>query len=142
MKIRDIMTPNVEIAHAGMALQEAARMMRDADTGFLPVGEGDKLIGTLTDRDIVVRCVAEGRDLSSATVRDAMTDELVYCHADQDTSEAAQLMAERQIRRLPVIDQDKRLVGIVSQGDLATRTNDDDLVGQTVEEISEKPGNS
>jgi CBS domain-containing protein len=140
MKIRDIMTTNVEIAHAGMALQEAARMMRDADTGFLPVGEGDKLIGTLTDRDIVVRCVAEGRDLASATVGDAMTDDLVYCHADQDTAEAAQLMADRQIRRLPVIDQDKRLVGIVSQGDLATRTDDDDLVGQTVEEISEKPG--
>jgi CBS domain-containing protein len=69
-----------------------------------------------------------------------MTDELVYCHADQDTAEAAQLMADRQIRRLPVIDQDKRLVGIVSQGDLATRTDDDDLVGQTVEEISEKAG--
>lgn len=142
MKIREIMTRDVEIAHAGMGLQEAARMMRDADTGFLPVGEGDRLIGTVTDRDIVVRCVADGRDPSQASVRDVMSDKPVFCHADQDTAEAAQIMADRQIRRLPVVDEDMRLIGVVSQGDLATRTSDDDLVGQTVEEISEKPGNT
>jgi CBS domain-containing protein len=140
MKIREIMTTDVEIVRAEMPLREAARLMRDVDTGFLPVGEEDRLIGTLTDRDIVVRAIAEGRDPDTATVRDAMTDELVFCYEDQETSEAAQLMAERQVRRLPVVDRDKRLIGIVSQGDLATRTFDDDLVGQTVEEISEGRG--
>ncbi|HEV7369796.1 CBS domain-containing protein [Arenibaculum sp.] len=140
MKIREIMTTDVEIVRAEMPLREAARLMRDVDTGFLPVGEEDRLIGTLTDRDIVVRAIAEGRDPDTATVRDAMTDELVFCYEDQETSEAAQLMAERQVRRLPVVDRDKRLIGIVSQGDLATRTSDDDLVGQTVEEISEGRG--
>jgi CBS domain-containing protein len=142
MKIRDIMTTDVEVVRAQTPLREAARLMRDVDTGFLPVGEGDRLVGTLTDRDIVVRAIAGGHDPDTATVRDAMTDELVFCYEDQDTSEAAQLMAERQVRRLPVVDRDRRLLGIVSQGDLATRTSDDDLVGQTVEEISENRGRS
>ena len=142
MKIRDIMTRDVEIVRADMPLTEAARMMRDADAGFLPVGEEDRLIGTVTDRDMVVRVLAEGRDAATASVRDAMTDDLVFCYDDQDTSDAAQVMAERQVRRLPVVDRDKRLVGVVSQGDLATRTSDDDLVGQTVEDISEGPGNA
>lgn len=140
MKIRDIMTRDVEIVRADTSLSDAARMMRDADTGFLPVGEADRLIGTVTDRDMVVRVIAEGRDPATASVRDAMTDELVFCYEDQDTSDAAQVMAERQVRRLPIVDRDKRLVGIVSQGDLATRTSDDDLVGQTVEDISEGSG--
>jgi CBS domain-containing protein len=141
MKIRDIMTSDVEIVSPDTPLRDAAQRMRDTDTGFLPVGENDQLVGTLTDRDITIRAVAEGKDPNSAKVRDAMSENLVYCFDDQDSSEAAELMAEKQLRRLPILSRDKRLVGVVSLGDLATRTGDDDVVGQTVEDISE-PGGS
>ena len=116
--------------------------MREADTGFLPVGEDDRLVGTLTDRDITIRSVAEGHDPKVTRVREAMGSELVYCFEDQETSEAAALMAENEIRRLPVLNSDKRLVGVVSLGDLAVRTGDDDIVGQTVQDISDSPSNS
>jgi CBS domain-containing protein len=138
MKIRDVMTRSVELVNPDTSLEEAARKMRETDTGFLPVGENDRLVGTLTDRDITIRAVAEGRDPKSAKVRDAMSDELVYVFEDADTAEAADLMAQRQIRRLPVLNQDKRLVGVVSLGDLATRTPDDDVVGQTVQDVSKQ----
>jgi len=138
MKIRDVMTRSVELVNPDTSLQEAARKMRETDTGFLPVGENDRLAGTLTDRDITIRAVAEGRDPKSAKVRDAMSDELVYVFEDAETAEAADLMAQRQIRRLPVLNQDKRLVGVVSLGDLATRTPDDDVVGQTVQDVSKQ----
>jgi CBS domain-containing protein len=141
MKIRDIMTSDVETVSPDTPLRDAAQRMRDTDTGFLPVGENDQLVGTLTDRDITIRAVAEGQDPNSAKVRDAMSENLVYCFDDQDSSEAAELMAEKQLRRLPILSRDKRLVGVVSLGDLATRTGDDDVVGQTVEDISE-PGGS
>jgi CBS domain-containing protein len=135
------MTSDVEIVSPDTPLRDAAQRMRDTDTGFLPVGENDQLVGTLTDRDITIRAVAEGQDPNSAKVRDAMSENLVYCFDDQDSSEAAELMAEKQLRRLPILSRDKRLVGVVSLGDLATRTGDDDVVGQTVEDISE-PGGS
>jgi CBS domain-containing protein len=138
MKIRDVMTRSVELVNPDTSLQEAAHKMRETDTGFLPVGENDRLVGTLTDRDITIRAVAEGRDPKSAKVRDAMSDELVYVFEDAETAEAADLMAQRQIRRLPVLNQDKRLVGVVSLGDLATRTPDDDVVGQTVQDVSKQ----
>jgi CBS domain-containing protein len=138
MKIRDVMTRSVELVNPDTSLQEAARKMRETDTGFLPVGENDRLAGTLTDRDITIRAVAEGRDPKSAKVRDAMSDEIVYVFEDAETAEAADLMAQRQIRRLPVLNQDKRLVGVVSLGDLATRTPDDDVVGQTVQDVSKQ----
>lgn len=136
MKIRDIMTRQVELVAPDSPLKDAARLMRDAGIGFLPVGENDRLVGTLTDRDITIRCVAEGKDTASARVRDAMTESLSYVFEDQDSSEAAQIMSDRRIRRLPVLDRDKRLVGIVAMGDLATRTGDQDIVGSTIEDVS------
>ena len=139
MQIRDIMTRQVELVNPNTPLQEAARMMRDANIGFLPVGDNDRLVGTLTDRDIAIRAVAEGKDVKSAKVADAMSAQLAYAFDDQDSSEAAQIMAEKQIRRLPVLNRDKRLVGVVALGDLATKTGDDDVVGQTVQDVSE-PG--
>jgi CBS domain-containing protein len=142
MKIRDIMTTGVELVHPDTTLRDAAQKMRDADTGFLPVGEDDRLVGTLTDRDITIRAVAEGHDPKVTRVREAMGGDLVYCFEDQDSSEAAELMAENDIRRLPVLNSDKRLVGIVSLGDLAAKTGDDDIVGQTVQDISSSPSNS
>lgn len=142
MKIRDLMTRDVELVHPDTLLRDAAKMMRDADTGFLPVGQDDRLVGTLTDRDITVRAVAEGHDPKVIRVREAMAEGLVYCFEDQDSSEAAEIMAENDIRRLPVLDSNKRLVGIVSLGDLAAKTGDDDIVGQTVQDISSSPSNS
>ena len=139
MKIREIMTKQVETVAPDTPLTEAARLMRDADVGFLPVGENDRLVGTLTDRDIAVRAVADGKDPNSARVRDAMTPGTEYVFEDQDSAEAATIMAEKQIRRLPVMSRDKRLVGVVAVGDLATRTTDDDVVGQTVGDVS-RPG--
>jgi CBS domain-containing protein len=136
MKIREIMTRQVELVAPDSPLKEAARLMRDAGIGFLPVGENDRLVGTLTDRDITIRCVAEGKDPSTAKVRDAMTESLAYVFEDQDSSEAAQIMSDQQIRRLPVLNRDKRLVGVVAMGDLATRTGDQDIVGSTIEDVS------
>ncbi len=139
MQIRDIMTRQVAIVSPDTPLKEAARMMRDANIGFLPVGEQDRLVGTLTDRDIAIRAVADGKDPNSAKVGDAMTRDIAYAFDDQDSSEAAQIMAEKQIRRLTILNRDKRLVGVVAIADLAVKTGDDDVVGQTVQDVSE-PG--
>lgn len=130
------MTRDVVLVQPDTPLRDAARMMREADTGFLPVGQGDRLVGTLTDRDITIRSVAEGHDPNATAVREAMSTEIVCCYDDQQASEAAELMSERQIRRLPVLDRDDRLVGVLSLGDIATETGEDDLVGQTLEDIS------
>ena len=140
MKIAEVMTSDVAVAAPDMALQDAAQLMRQGDTGFLPVCDGEKLIGTLTDRDIVMRSTAEGHDPRVTPVRQAMSADVVYCFEDQDTNEAAALMAEKQVRRLPILGRDARLTGVLSIGDVATRTPDDDLVGMAVEDISQPAG--
>lgn len=137
MQVRDVMTRDVELVSPDTPIKDAAMKMRDVDTGFLPVGENDRLVGTITDRDIAIRAVAEGKDPSATTVRDAMSEHLVYCYDDQPTEECAALMGERQIRRLPILNRDKRLVGVVSLGDLA-KAGEEDVVGHAVEEISQK----
>jgi CBS domain-containing protein len=142
MKIREVMTEMEELVDPDTVLRDAAQQMREAGTGFLPIGVDDRLVGTLTDRDIAIRAVADGLDPKVARVREAMSNTLVYCFEDQDTSEAATLMAENKVRRLPVLNSAKRLVGVVSIGDLAVRTGDDDVVGQTFQDISSAPANS
>lgn len=138
MQLKDIMTPDVECVRPGDTLQEAARKMKSLDVGPMPVcGDNDKIVGMLTDRDITIRATAEGLDPKTAKVRDAMTDEVVYCFEDQDVKEAAKLMEERQIRRLLVMNRDKRLVGIVSLGDLATKTGDKQQAGEVIKDVSE-----
>ena len=114
MFVRDIMTHEVECVQPETTLQQAALKMRSNDVGSLPVCEGEKLLGIITDRDIVVRAIAEGRDANQACVRDAMSEDLVCCCDDQHVGAAADLMRERQIRRLPVLNRDGRLVGIVA----------------------------
>ena len=141
MKIREVMTEMVELVDPDTVLHDAAQRMRDVGIGFLPVGVDDRLVGTLTDRDITVRAVADGLDPKVARVREAMSRSLVYCFEDQDTSEAATLMAENKVRRLPVLNSAKRLVGVVSVGDLAARTGDGAVIGQTVQDISGAPTN-
>ena len=118
MKIRDVMTRDAKLAKPDDTLQDAAKLMKDCDCGVLPVAEGDRLIGMITDRDIAVRAVAEGMGPSSK-VRDAMTQEVKYCFEDEDVSHVCENMGDIQVRRLPVMDRSKRLIGIVSLGDLA-----------------------
>jgi CBS domain-containing protein len=136
MQVQDVMTKRAECVRPSASLQEAARKMKDLDVGLLPVcGDNDRLAGMLTDRDITVRAVAEARDPQTTTVKDAMTPDVVYCFEDQDVQEAARLMREHQIRRLVVLNRDKRLVGVVSLDDLAVETGDEHLAGSTLEQV-------
>jgi len=138
MQIKDIMTPNVDCIRPDDTLQDAARKMRDLDVGPLPLcGDDDRLAGMITDRDIVVRAVAEGRDPTATRVSEAMSRDIIYCFEDQDTEEAARLMQEKQVRRLIVLNRDKRLVGIVSLGDLATGSGDQRKSGEVLQDVSE-----
>jgi CBS domain-containing protein len=124
MKIAELMTLDVEVIRPNDTLRTAAKMMADLDAGILPVGENDRLVGMITDRDITVRAVAEGRDPDKTTVRDTMTDEVRYCFADESPEEVARKMSAWQVRRLPVLSRDKRLVGIVALGDLVIGAED------------------
>jgi CBS domain-containing protein len=137
MQLKDIMTPKVEVIVPEATLQEAARKMQQLDIGPLPVCDGDRVVGMLTDRDITVRAVAEGRDPRTTTVRDVMTPDLVYGFEDQDIQDATRLMEQHQIRRLPVLNRAKRLVGMVSLGDLAVRAGNPPLAGEVLEQVSE-----
>lgn len=124
MNVRDVMTPDVQIAAPDMPVAEAALLMRDGDFGVLPVGENDRLVGIVTDRDIAVRAVAEGKEPRSTKVREIMSDGVSWIYDDEDVSEAARRMQEKQVRRLPVINHDKRLVGIVTIGDFAVEPSE------------------
>jgi CBS domain-containing protein len=137
MQLKDIMTRDVEVVHPNATLEEAAEKMKQLNVGPLPVCDGDRLVGMLTDRDVTVRATAAGRDPKTTRVREVMTDEVLYCFEDQDTNEAARVMEDKQIRRLVVLNRDKRLVGIVSLGDLAVATQDDQLSGEVLERVSE-----
>ena len=118
MKVGEIMTRGVEIASPDDTLQQAASRMAELDVGVLPVGENDRLVGMLTDRDIAIRAVAQGRG-PDTKVREAMTPEVRYCFEDEDLDDVVDNMGENKVRRLPVMSRDKRLVGIVSFGDVA-----------------------
>ena len=121
MYVREVMTPDVVIASPEDTLQRAAEMMIDIDAGVLPVGENDRLVGILTDRDITVRAVAAGKEPAECKVREVMSPEIRYIYEDELVEDAARNMTELQVRRLPVLNREKRLVGIVSLGDLALK---------------------
>jgi len=134
-RVSDIMSTDVRVVGPQQTLRSAAQMMRELDVGALPVCDGRRLLGMLTDRDITVRGVAEGLDAAKACVSDVMTTDLEYCTTEQEVQDLMRVMGEKQVRRLPVVDADKNLVGIVSLGDLATRQNA--RLDQTLREISE-----
>ena len=136
MQLKDVMTKNVQLTDPGATLKSAAALMRDGDFGLLPVGENDRLVGTLSDRDIVVAAVAEGKDPNSTAVRDAMSEGIAYCFEDQSVDEAADVMRKRQIRRLPVLNRDKRLVGIVALADLAVESGSIKPAAQALSGVS------
>ena len=118
MQIKDVMTPQCEWIAPEVTLEEAAKIMQDKDIGFIPVGENDKLIGAVTDRDIVTRALAKGAS-GSTQVRDVMTPQIKYCYDDQAVDSVCQNLSDIKVRRLPVVNRDKRLVGVVSLGNLS-----------------------
>jgi CBS domain-containing protein len=134
--INDVMTSNPCSIDADKSVAYAAKMMRDEDVGVAPIVESDKLIGMLTDRDIAVRVVAEGRDPDQVTVRDVASKQVVTIDPQQDLDEALRIMAKYKVRRLPVVEEDGKLVGVVAQADVA-REGDDTQTGRLVEEISQ-----
>lgn len=137
MKIKDVMTRGVECTRPESNIQDVAKRMAELNVGIIPVcGDGEKLVGMVTDRDITIRAVAAGRDPRSTRATDVMTPEVHYCFEDSDVEDCVDLMKERQVRRIVVLDRNKRLVGIVSLGDLAVETNDK-LSGDALEAISE-----
>ena len=127
MQVQDLMTRDVTVASPDETLQRAAKRMADLDVGALPVGENDRLVGMITDRDIAVRGIAEGKG-PTAKVRDVMTPEVKYCFVDELVEEISSNMAEIQVRRLPVLDRDKRLVGILSLCDIAASDDPDPAI--------------
>lgn len=140
MKIKEVMTQPVETIKASAPVVEAAAKMRELDVGSLPVCDGDRLQGFLTDRDIAVRLVAAGLDAFTTKVSEIMTPAAAYCFDDQTLDEAAVLMEAHQIRRLPILNRDKELIGILSLGDLAIRTSgteDGGLADEVLNEVSE-----
>jgi CBS domain-containing protein len=135
MKLKDIMSTEVEIVRPDASIQKAAEKMRSLDVGALPVCDGRRLIGMVTDRDITIRATAAGRDPKTTLVRDCLSSEPVYGFEDQDLEDAQTLMEQKQIRRLPVMSRDKELVGIVALGDLAAKVGAA-MVGQATQAIS------
>jgi CBS domain-containing protein len=134
-QVRDVMTSNPESCSSNASVADAAKAMAKKDVGPIPIVDGERLVGLLTDRDIVVRVVAEGRDPQGTTVREIASSDLATVSPDEDLDKALRLLAERQVRRLPVVEGEK-LVGIVAQADIA-RHGDDVRTGQVVEQISE-----
>lgn len=137
MQVKEIMTQNVEVISVDASIKDAARKMKTMDIGILPVIDGDQLIGMVTDRDIVVRAVAEGQDVSRTLIRDVMTPNVIYCFDDQDLNEATKIMEDNQVRRILVLNRNKQPVGIISQGDVAVQSGDDHLVEELVRHVSE-----
>jgi len=138
MKVSDVMSRDVQLASPKQSIRDAAKMMAKIDAGALPVEENDRLVGVITDRDITVRAVAEGK-APSTKVRDVMSQEVLYVFDDQDLEAVARNMAEMKVRRMPVVNREKRLVGILSFGDLA-RHDDSRTTGETISTISEPGG--
>ena len=136
MKIQDVMTNEVSYVAPDTPILEIARKMRDGDIGATPVVENERLAGMVTDRDIIVRVIAEGGDVRTKTARDAMSPGILYCYADDTVEAVLDNMGDQQIRRLPVVDRDKRLVGVVSLGDLAM-SGRRKAAGEALQEISQ-----
>jgi CBS domain-containing protein len=134
-QLKDLMSRDVKVINPDMTICEAAQKMRDGDFGMLPVGEDDRMIGTISDRDIAIRAVAEGLD-ADTKVREVMTDGIAWAYEDDSVEKAANIMSERQVRRLPVVNREKRLVGIVALGDFAVESSEIKPAAKALSEIS------
>jgi CBS domain-containing protein len=134
MRISECMTRDVQLCGPETSLRDAARMMADCDAGALPVGENDRIVGMITDRDMAIRGLARGLG-ADAPVRDAMTQDVRYCFEDEDADEVLQMMSQQKVRRMPVLNREKRLVGIISLGDLS-RSNEPRRTGEALSHIA------
>lgn len=134
-QLKDLMSRDVKVISPEMTIQDAAQTMSEGDFGMMPVGEDDRMIGTISDRDIAIRAVAEGKG-PETKVRDVMSDGIAWAYEDDSVDKAAKLMSERQVRRLPVVNRDKRLVGIVALGDFAVDVSEIKPAAQALSEIS------
>lgn len=137
MRLRDVMTSDIETIPSYASIRQAAERMDALNVGFIPVQENDAVVGIVTDRDITVRAVAHGTDAEATPVCTIMTNDMWCLPEDRDINEAAELMAERQIRRVLVLDRENRMVGVVSIGDLAVQCDDDCRIGDVLERVSE-----
>ena len=137
-KLKDIMSPNVQVICPEATISEAAQKMREGDFGMVPVAENDRMIGAISDRDIAVRAIAEGKG-PDTPVRDIMSECITWAYEDDSVERAAQIMSEHQVRRLPVVNREKRLVGIVALGDFAVESSDIRPAAEALAEISQ-PG--
>jgi CBS domain-containing protein len=135
MKIQEIMTANVECVSPEASLTEVANKMKALDVGFIPICENDRLVGTVTDRDIVIRGIASGRDINTITPRDVMTREIFYCFDDDNVKDVAEKMREREVRRMLILNENKRLVGVVSIGDISKV--EEKVSGKVLHDIAE-----
>ncbi len=135
MNVKELMSSDFKVAAPDMPIHQAAQMMRDGDYGYLPVGESDRLIGAVTDRDIVIRGVAAGLS-GDATLRQVITADILYCFEDDDIQDAADIMKAKQIRRLAVLSAAKRLVGIITLGDIARVGGEQDLTGDIETQVA------
>lgn len=138
MLAKEIMTKNVVLGSPDMTLREAAQKMKSGDFGMLPIGENDRLVGSVTDRDIVIRGIAEGKNVDQMKVRDVMSKGIHYCFEDQDVDEIAKNFSRHKIRRLPVLNRDKRMVGILSLADLTQSDAETGKVKDTLSNISQQ----
>ena len=139
MKVKDVMSRDPFVCDPDTPIAEIAAQMRDLEIGLIPVCDGKHLEGIITDRDIIVRAVAEELDPIATVAEEVMSTDVIFCFQDEDLTNVAQLMEENQIRRLVVLDQNKKLVGVISLGDLATKANIPAVVAQTLREISSPP---
>ena len=135
MKVKDVMHRGVTWVEPGTSVREVAQMMRDADIGSVPVGENDRLVGIVTDRDIICRGVADSADCNSLTARDVMSKPIIYCRADDELEYALRMMEKNKIRRLPVIDENKRLAGILALGDIS-EIGGQEMAGEVMRSVS------
>lgn len=134
--VKECMTPEVEYVEPNTNIVHIARLMKEQDCGSIPVAENDKLVGFVTDRDIVMRCIAADKDPVMCVAKDIMTPKILYCYETDTLEDVAHNMAENQVRRLPVMNKDKRLVGIVSLGDVSHGLKDKKVCGEALDEIS------
>lgn len=138
MQVKEIMSTHPEFLPPSTLLPKLAEEMRKHDYGFIPIGENDRLIGIVTDRDLAVRGLTQGKDPKTLQAKDIMTKKVLYCFEDDDIEKAAKSMREQQVHRLIVLNKNKRLTGVLSLGDIARKYKDDELCGKLIEDISEE----
>lgn len=136
MRVREIMHPNAQVINVNYNVEAAARVMESQDCGALPVEQNNKMVGMITDRDIVIRVVAQGKDPRKTKVKDIMSEGIDYCYADDDIQDVSKKMTQQLHRRLPVVDENKKLVGMLSLGDIASKANDAKLSHEILSKVS------